>query len=82
MKTSILKILQYNVNYGKEVTIIPLLQDTRIHEFDILAIQELWGNKSTPTSYNPYDSLFYLAYPPKQETRIYIYVNKRIHPDC
>jgi exonuclease III len=82
MKTSTLKILQYNVNHGKEATMIPLLQDTRVHEFDILAIQEPWGNKSTPTSYNPYDSPFYLAYPPKQEARVCIYVNKRIHPDC
>jgi hypothetical protein len=35
-----LKILQYNVNHGKEATIIPLLQDQQVKEFDILALQE------------------------------------------
>ena len=35
-----LKILQYNVNHGKEATLIPLLQDKEVCDFDILAIQE------------------------------------------
>ena len=35
-----LKILQYNVNHRKEATLIPLLQDTEIRDFDILAVQE------------------------------------------
>ena len=81
MKTSTLRILQYNVNHGKEATMIPLLQDTNTHEFDILAIQEPWGNKLIATSYNPFDSPFYLAYPPEKEARVCIYINKRIHPD-
>jgi exonuclease III len=75
------RILQYNINHGKEATMIPLLQDTKVHEFDILAIQEPWGNKLVATSYNPHDSPFYLAYPPEKESRACTYINKRIHPD-
>ena len=76
-----MRILQYNVNHGKEATMIPLLHDTNIHELDILAIQEPWGNKLVATSYNPHDSPFYLAYPPKKEARICMYINKHIHSD-
>jgi len=51
--TGTLKILQYNVNHGKEATVIPLLQDQRVKEFDILAIQEPWRNLYIATGYNP-----------------------------
>lgn len=76
-----LRILQYNIRHGKESNIIPLLEDTRIHEFDILAIQEPWRNKYSPTSYCPSRLPFYLAYPPLEETRVCFYINKRLHPD-
>ena len=76
-----MRILQYNVNHGKEATMIPLLHDTNTHELDILAIQEPWGNKLVATSYNPHDSPFYLVYPPEKEARVCMYINKRIHPD-
>ena len=62
MSNTTLRILQYNVNHGKDATLVPLLHDTRVHEFDILAIQEPWRNPFTTTSYNPQDSPFYLAY--------------------
>jgi exonuclease III len=75
-----LRILQYNVNHGKEATIIPLLRDTRIKEFDILAIQEPWRNPNIATGYNPLRSSFYLAYPPDKLTRVCFYVNKALHP--
>lgn len=31
-----LSILQYNVNHGKEATQVPLLEDTNVHDFDII----------------------------------------------
>ena len=75
-----LRILQYNINHGKEATLIPLLQDENIHKYDIIAIQEPWRNPFMKTSYNPSTSLFHLAYPPFKETRVCFYVNKRLHP--
>jgi hypothetical protein len=75
-----LKILQYNVNHGKEATIIPLLQDQRVKEFDILAFQEPWRNPHMATGYNPSQSNFYLAYPLNKLTRVCFYVNKRLPP--
>jgi exonuclease III len=76
-----LRVLQYNVNHGKEATLIPLLRDTGVKEFDILAIQEPWRNPFTTTGYNPSKSEFYLAYPPRELTRTCFYINKRLHPD-
>jgi exonuclease III len=81
MSNTSLRILQYNVNHGKDATLVPLLQDTRVHEFDILAIQEPWRNPFTTTSYNPQDAPFHLAYPPKALSRVCVYINKRIHPN-
>jgi exonuclease III len=81
MSNTSLRILQYNVNHGKDATLVPLLQDTRVHEFDILAIQEPWRNPFTTTSYNPQDTPFYLAYPLKPLSRVCAYINKRIHPN-
>jgi hypothetical protein len=75
-----LKILQYNVNHGKEATLTPLLHDTKINEFDILAIQEPGRNPLATTSYNPQNSQFYLAYPLKALVRVCFYINKKIHP--
>jgi len=75
------RILQYNVNHGKEATLIPLLHDSKVHELDILAIQEPWKNPHVTTGYNPPRSPFYLAYPPKGNPRVCFYINKRIHPD-
>ena len=80
MRDTTLRILQYNVNHGKDATLVPLLHDTKIQEFDILAIQEPWRNPSVTTSYNPPDSPFHLAYPPKALARVCFYINKKIHP--
>jgi len=76
-----LRILQYNINHGKEATQIPLLQDTKIQDFDILAIQEPWRNPFIATSYNPPQSNFHLIYPSRNLTRVCLYINKRLHPD-
>jgi hypothetical protein len=79
MQTPHLRILQYNVNHGKEATLVPLLQDTNVDEFDILAIQEPWRNPTVTTSYNPARSQFHLAYPPHLLARVCFYINKRLH---
>jgi Endonuclease-reverse transcriptase len=75
-----LRILQYNINHGKEATLIPLLQDTNVQNFDVLAIQEPWMNPFMNTSYNPSTTTFHLSYPPKPLARVCFYVNKRIDP--
>lgn len=79
MTGTTLRILQYNVNHGKDATLVPLLHDTSVNEFDILAIQEPWRNPLVTTGYNPSGSQFYLAYPPKELTRVCFYINKKIH---
>ena len=66
------------MNHGKEATQAPLLRDTTVQDFDILAIQEPWRNPFTTTSYNYPQSDFYLAYPNLQLARVCFYVNKRL----
>ncbi len=73
-----LRILQYNVNHGKETTLASLLQDAQCKEMDILAIQEPWRNPFITTGYNTQSSGFNLAYPPFRLTRVCFYVNKRL----
>ena len=73
-----LRILQYNVNHGKETTLASLLQEPECKEFDILAIQEPWRNPFVTTGYNTQTSRFYLAYPPLPLIRVYFYINKRL----
>ena len=79
--TKELRVLQYNVNHGKEATLIPLLRDTGVKEFDILAIQKLWRNPFTTTDYNSPRSKFYLVYSPRELSRTYFYINRRLYPD-
>ena len=55
----------------------PLLESRQTQDFDILAIQEPWTNPFQPTTYNPANSQFYLAYPP-EAGRACLYINKRL----
>ena len=73
-----LSILQYNVNNSRLKTMVPLLEDSGISEFDILAIQEPWKNNYAPTTYNPARAGFYLVYRPGGDTRVCFYINNRI----
>ena len=73
-----LKILQYNVHGSKDEVLAPLLQNTRIHDYDILIIQEPWENRFVTTSYNPSSSKFTLCYPPFRGSRVCTYINKRL----
>jgi len=73
-----LKILQYNTHSSKDEVLAPLLADTRVHDFDILAVQEPWENRQVLTGYNPSSSRFTLCYPPFRGSRVCLYVNKRL----
>lgn len=76
-----LKILQYNIRKGKDRTMVSLLEDPRIQDYDILAIQKPWRNTYVPTSYNPNNSGFHLAFSPEKDTRVCLYINNRIDPE-
>jgi hypothetical protein len=59
-----LKILQYNVQKSKKKVMAPLLADPKIHQYDIIAIQEPWTNPfSQKTTYCPRSTPFFLVYP-------------------
>jgi exonuclease III len=73
-----LKILQYNVQKSKNKVMAPLLADTRIHKYDIIAIQEPWTNPfSQKTTYCPRSTPFFLVYP-QEKGRCCFLVNKRL----
>src|SRR5438552_7872547 len=74
----IISILQYNVMKSRCKVMAPLLQDSRITHFDILAIQEPWRNPFTPTTHNPIKNHFHLLYLPDQTTRTCFFVNKKL----
>ena len=42
MSDNFLFILQYNIRKQKNTTMVSLLEDPRVREFDLLAIQEPW----------------------------------------
>jgi hypothetical protein len=59
-----------------------LLRDPRIHEYDILAIQEPWRNPYTATTHHPAKDIFHLCYLAARgeegRARVCFFVNKRI----
>ena len=73
-----LTLLQYNVNKSRDKVLIGLLEDPKIAEIEILAIQEPWRNRETQEGYNPGNSPFYLIETTSEKTRAAIYVNKRM----
>lgn len=76
-----LNILQYNIRNQKDTTLVPLLADPDIQNFDVLAIQEPWRNPHVATSYNPRSSNFHLAFQIEGASRICFYINKKIDPE-
>ena len=78
--TTSLKILHFNVR-RKEAVMAPLLEDDRIKNIDVLAIQEPVRNRANNTSYNPSSSRFHLAHCGDIEARTCLYINKRMDPD-
>ncbi|QKX57721.1 uncharacterized protein TRUGW13939_04840 [Talaromyces rugulosus] len=75
-----LRILQYNVQKSRDVVLASLFQDSRVLEYDVLAIQEPWRNPFTATSYHPLKTHYHLTYMDDANTRVCFYINKRIDP--
>jgi hypothetical protein len=76
---STLFILQYNVRNEKNDTMIFLLIDSRIEEYDLLIIQKLWRNVCVSTSYNSFNIDFHLLYQKSKNVRTCFYVNFRLN---
>ena len=75
-----LHILQYNVQKSRDVVLASLFQNSRVLEYDILAIQEPWRNPFLATTYHPLKTHFQLTYLDDTATRVCLYINKRIDP--
>ncbi|CRG90417.1 putative RNA-directed DNA polymerase from transposon BS [Talaromyces islandicus] len=75
-----LQILQYNVQKSRDVVLASLFQDSRVLEYDILAIQEPWRNPFTATTYHPLKTHYQLTYMDDANTRVCFYIHKRIDP--
>ena len=73
-----LAILQYNVNKSRDRVMAGLLADSRITEYDILAIQEPWRNLFHHTTYNPIRGHFDLIYHDHATTRVCPFVNTKL----
>ena len=58
-----LRLLQYNVQKSKNKVMVPLFEDARAQDFDIIAIQEPWQNPFMATTYSRRGGGYYLAYP-------------------
>jgi hypothetical protein len=74
-------ILQYNVRNDKEDTMMSLLIDSRIKEYDLLTIQKSWRNVCVSTSYNSFNIDFHLLYENSKNVKTCFYVNIRLHID-
>ena len=79
MQGTLLQILQYNVRKDKISTLISLLEDTRVHKFDIIAVQETQQNSFIKTDYCLTTAPFYIIYSFSNKTRVYFYIHKKIH---
>ena len=73
-----LTLLQYNVNKSRDKVMIGLLQERRIKDINILAIQEPWRNSINEEGYNPRNSPFNLIEKTLKDTKVAIYINKDI----
>jgi hypothetical protein len=62
-----LSILQYNVHKSRDMVMATMLRDPRIHEYDILAIQEPWRNPFAATTHHPAKDVFHLCCPAEEE---------------
>jgi hypothetical protein len=78
--TNTFDILQYNIQKSKTLVAAPLLADSAIAKFHVLAIQEPWRNPHSPTTYCPSSCNFYSSYLDSEHTRVAFYINKDIDP--
>src|SRR5271168_4181134 len=70
-------ILQYNVQKSKDKVMVPLFEDPRIRDFDIIAVQEPWQNPFYISTYLLSQSSFHVVFP-LEGGRACLYINKRI----
>ena len=74
-------VLQYNIRGERDTVMTPLLADRSIADIDVIAIQEPVYDKYRRSSYNPGTSDFHLAFEGDGDTRVCLYVNKRLDVD-
>jgi hypothetical protein len=74
-------ILQYNVRNEKKNTMMSLLIDSRIKEYDLLTIQKSWRYVCVSTFYNSFNIDFHLFYEDTKNVKTCFYVNIRLHVD-
>jgi hypothetical protein len=77
--TNVLIILQYNVRNERVRTMISLLADKNIQNYDVIAIQKFWRNLFASISLNSSQSDFHLLYRLKDDIKICFYVNDQIN---
>ena len=80
-KHNTLSILQYNVHKSRNMVMASMLRDPRIHEYDILAIQEPWRNPFVATTHYLAKRVFHLCCPAGSEAgpaRVCFFINKRL----
>jgi hypothetical protein len=76
-----LSILQYNVHKSRDMVMASMLRDPRIHEYDVLAIQEPWRNPFAATTHHPAKSVFHLCCSAEEEAgpaRVCFFINRRL----
>ena len=73
-----LRILQYNVQKSRDVVLASMFRNSKVLEYDILAIQEPWRNPFIDTTYHPLKTHFHLTYLADGGTRVCFYINKSI----
>lgn len=76
-----LSILQYNMRNERVTTMIPLLADPKLQDYNVVAIQEPWKNLFGATTLSFHCSGFHLLYKPRGNTQVCLYINERIDPD-
>jgi len=80
-KETYLSILQYNTRKSKDQVIASFLQDPKVLEYDIIAIQEPWRNPYTATTHNPIAQQYHLIFPKdtrEQPARVCFFISKRL----
>ena len=76
-----LAILQYNVRKERVGTMIPLFEDDKILDYDVIAIQEPWRNPRMHTSLSAHRRGFTLLYNPREDTSVCFYIKDSIDID-
>ncbi len=77
--TNALIILQYNVRNERIRTMISLLVDKNIQDYDVIAIQKFWRNFFASISLSSSQNDFHLLYKSKNDIKICFYVNDQIN---